>query len=659
MKKIRTGLLFFVLSFSMLFNPVASSALSDYYRVSGASRIDTAIEISKAGWENSNAAILARADNPADALAAASLSGKLEAPILLTYTHSLPENVVEELERLQVSKVFILGGTSAISKEIANELGSLDYFVERISGKDRFETASKINVTAKTNANTKAIVVNGYTVADAISASSTSAVKGIPIYLTAPNHLPVELPKNITEVTIYGGEKVVGTSIVDQLEDKGIKVNRVSGLNRYETNIKSLNRDLSENVIIVRGTSVSSTREDYPDAVTASGLAKVLNANIILTHPTKTVPEVEEHFKYNRYLNIFVIGGENAVSSDAVGNNTAFVDTDLRQSIPEEVVDSVIHPSLPILFYTNNIDHSVWSLNFETGELNSIEFAEKPESLYYANDKLYVSLLKGNHSDQWWTEDQQGTVAIINGDSFKVDKKLDITLDPFDIVVDSSGILYVASGSGQHTEIRSYDTISGIELSASDIYEQTLIELSPDENRIYAIDTTTSPRDITVYELENGEIIDYWDSPYHGDFDLGDYPYSTKVKLSPDGKYVFNNKGNVFYGTTLEHYTKLQYEYNDILFHDAYDEFSIGMGGIMLNYDYTNFNLLGALSSYGDIQTLHQNKDYVVVMSKLTMEDSTIPAFGVEILEKNTTTLQSVKDKEPLVKKDVQFKEVN
>lgn len=93
-------------------------AASFIERISGDNRIETAIQISMYGWEQAENVILARADNPADALSSASLSGALDAPILLTYPNNLSNSVLDEINRLGASTVYLLGGTGAISAEI-------------------------------------------------------------------------------------------------------------------------------------------------------------------------------------------------------------------------------------------------------------------------------------------------------------------------------------------------------------------------------------------------------------------------------------------------------------------------------------------------------------------------------------------------------------
>ncbi|WP_421381923.1 cell wall-binding repeat-containing protein [Bacillus salacetis] len=646
MKRILAYSIVTLLALSAMVFPNKAEATSEYYRISGDNRIDTAVEISGTGWDSSNIAILARADNPADALAAASLSGRYSAPILLTYKDRLPDSVLWELNRLDVGKVYVLGGTSAIQSNVEKELRDNDFIVKRISGDTRFQTAANINIEARLNTGTKAIVANGYTVADALSASSTAAIDGVPIYLTNKTNLPVDLPSSIKEVTIYGGETVVGKEVSDYLTKKGIKVTRIAGANRYDTNIQSLNASRADDIIMVRGTSVSTEKEDYPDAVTASGLAKVLNANIILTHPTKVVPEVEEFFSYSRFINIYVLGGEMAVSSDVVYGSSAFYDTDVPYFFEEEVVDAVVHPTEPIIYYTTEFDPDIWMLNYETGESETLTFSfeEQPESLYFHDGSLYATLVKGEHSPYWWTEDQEGAIAIIDAASFEVTKQFDTKLDPFDIVVDKNGYIYISSGSGQWTNIKSYDE-TGAEIRSSypynSIRNQSYIEYDPAHNLIYAIDTDVSPRDIAVYTPSNtGELVGYHESPYHGDYDLGDFGHMTGIKVSPDGRYVFNSGGHVFNGETLGYKAGLDREYTDVVFDETDNQFMLGQNGIIVTYDFSSFKPNWALSTYGTIEKMMQNEDAIVILSKGYFEGYDAPMYSLELLHKSSNQQQ-------------------
>lgn len=124
------------------------------------------------------------------------------------------------------------------------------------------------------------------------------------------------MPQNIKSVDIYGGTAVVSNNVVSTLNSKGITVNRISGKNRYSTNIKALKRlNLSDNAILVRGTSVKVDSEDYPDAVAASSLAHKFNAGIILSHHQQILSSVHDYLHLGKTTKVYVLGGEVAIPS--------------------------------------------------------------------------------------------------------------------------------------------------------------------------------------------------------------------------------------------------------------------------------------------------------------------------------------------------------
>lgn len=299
----------------------ANAALLDMERLAGETRLQTAIEIANEGWPDGldneeKSIILARADKPADALSAAGLSGMKDAPILLSYPSALSQQVLDEIARLQASKVYVLGGTNAISEKVIDQLRDVHVEVERLEGKDRFETAVKINKAAGLSESEHAYLVNGITVADALSASSPAAINKTPIYLTTNDAIPSELPKTIKEITIVGGPAVVSTKLEKELQKRDITVDRVSGENRFETNIELIKNRKQENknILFVRGISSKTGVEDYPDAVTAGGLAQRLNATVFLLHPKGSNQDkaVQTYLNTQNY-DAYVLGGLKAV----------------------------------------------------------------------------------------------------------------------------------------------------------------------------------------------------------------------------------------------------------------------------------------------------------------------------------------------------------
>ncbi len=86
-------------------------------------------------------------------------------------------------------------------------------------------------------------------------------------------------------------------------------VTRVSGSNRYATaaNVATTNWTTSYNVVLVSG-------EGYADAVSASGLAKKLNAPILLTSSDILSSDTQTALDTLKPTNIYIVGGTASIS---------------------------------------------------------------------------------------------------------------------------------------------------------------------------------------------------------------------------------------------------------------------------------------------------------------------------------------------------------
>ncbi|WP_216647492.1 carboxypeptidase regulatory-like domain-containing protein [Bacillus sp. THAF10] len=280
-------------------------------RISGATRSLTAIEISKNGWTSADTVVLARLDNYADALAGAPLAYKLGAPILLTKTAKLSDGVLDEIQRLGATKVVVLGGTKAINDGVVDALKEEGLKVSRISGSDRYETASLIANHVAPKGTTKAVVANGRNFPDALSVASYAAMQGLPILLTKPDELPSSTNKalkalGVTNSMVIGGTAVVNEKVMDKIPGSI----RVSGKDRYETNIavaKAFNM-VSQNMYVATG-------RNFADALTGSVLAAKNNSGILLVGNNVSTA-LSQYLKENNVNRLTMFGGEKAVSEE-------------------------------------------------------------------------------------------------------------------------------------------------------------------------------------------------------------------------------------------------------------------------------------------------------------------------------------------------------
>ncbi|WP_019416221.1 cell wall-binding repeat-containing protein [Paenisporosarcina sp. TG20] len=279
-------------------------------RIAGDDRYKTAIEVSKAGFSSAKTVVIARGDEFADSMTAGPLAYKLNSPILLTRTDSLPESVIEELKRLGTEKVIVMGGTEAISSKVVNSLYDLGISVRRISGEDRYETAAK--VATELDATTEAIVVSGLNFPDALSIGSYASQSETPILLTRADRIPAATTAalaNVETTFVIGGKKVVSEAVANELPT----ATRVAGENRFETSVA-----VAEAFHADAWASFVSSGTGFADALTGSALAAQHGAPMILVRPENVPTEVSEYLFENPFLTYFVIGGQAAVSDDTL-----------------------------------------------------------------------------------------------------------------------------------------------------------------------------------------------------------------------------------------------------------------------------------------------------------------------------------------------------
>ncbi|RJE47624.1 glycoside hydrolase [Dehalobacter sp. MCB1] len=300
----------------------ADSSTTSFTRFAGETRYETAVEISSNNWTNASSVVLTRGDAFPDALAGAVLANSAVVgggPLLLTEPNRLRPEVLQEIQRLNASSVFILGGTGAISASVENALKANGLTTYRIQGKDRYETAANISTTSVENS-TRAFLASGKVFADALSISSYAAANGIPLLLTDTQKVPTAtlnaLQKlGVTEITLIGGESAISASAANQLKTAGYTVSRLSDLDRYKTNVAIL-KNLPYNM----DKMVVATGGSFPDALAGSVLAARNNNPILLVPKDENAllnTPTTAYLGSNRASvnNFFFLGGFDVIST--------------------------------------------------------------------------------------------------------------------------------------------------------------------------------------------------------------------------------------------------------------------------------------------------------------------------------------------------------
>jgi putative cell wall-binding protein len=276
------------------------AATADSTRLSGAGRVETALDIASAGtWGTS--VVLAPADqaNLVDALAAAPLAGQENAPILLTFKGSLDAAVKAKIAALGATKVYVVG---AISDAVAAEVDAMTgVTVETLKGAGRQATAAAINAKLTSPAGT--FVVGYDAIADALSVASYAAKNKFAIVLANQDG-------SVASASLVGATKYIvgGTAKVDDITG----VTRISGADRFATNsaVASTLSFSYDRVYVANGVSCV-------DALAVAPLAAKYNSFVALASGSDVAAASVINAKLIASSKVIAVGGTSAVS-DAV-----------------------------------------------------------------------------------------------------------------------------------------------------------------------------------------------------------------------------------------------------------------------------------------------------------------------------------------------------
>ncbi|HWH32672.1 MAG TPA: cell wall-binding repeat-containing protein [Egibacteraceae bacterium] len=230
--------------------PAAASHYTNTTELSGTTNTAVAASWSKATFPTSaSEVLLGRDDLFADSLASGGMQGSR--PLLLTSSQTLSSEADAELNRLKPSVVNIMGGPSAVSTAVEDDLKSEGYTVRRFSGPTRIETAIDIARRALPAA-TSAIVAAAFeppntdptrAFADSIAAGGWAADRNMPVLLTESQRLSTSTKNylrgaQIRTVFVVGGSSAINDAVITELQQIGMTVERVSGPTRFDTAVE-------------------------------------------------------------------------------------------------------------------------------------------------------------------------------------------------------------------------------------------------------------------------------------------------------------------------------------------------------------------------------------------------------------------------------------
>lgn len=341
-----------------------------FTRLEGSDRYATAIEVSKEKFDPQTAktVVIVGGEALMDGLSAVPLASAKDAPILLSHPkNGLNDATLNEISRackgLTRKTIYVVGGENSVPEKAVKQLeDKFGAVVMRVSGSDRYDTslevAKRLNYDTETN---KTIyLAGGEGAADAMSISPVAAFKnkGVsPVLVVPKDSIKRSTREFITKTGkftngyIIGGESTVSSAVyrdINSAKESTINsLNRVSGSDRYDTNVQLLKEFYTSYAVEKKGNSdlkkadyVSDIKDGFyngkiavdgaiftsgdnkflVDAQTAGPLAAEKSAPIVLAGSKLTNDQVDL-LKDNGLLsdvntNVYQVGG--VVSSDVM-----------------------------------------------------------------------------------------------------------------------------------------------------------------------------------------------------------------------------------------------------------------------------------------------------------------------------------------------------
>ncbi|AMM21713.1 hypothetical protein AX769_18110 [Frondihabitans sp. PAMC 28766] len=218
-------------------------------RLSGSSRYATSVAISQAAYPGTAPVVfVATGLNYPDALSAAPAAAKEGGPLLLTSPNSLPADVAAEITRLNPSRIVVVGGPSAISDTVLQQLTAIQSNTVRIAGTTRYQTSDLVTedafgTGATTPGATHAFIATGLNYPDALAAGAAAGKLAAPVILVkgtaaTADSTTTQLLQSLGATTVYiaGGTTVVSSGVQSGLAAlPGVAVTRFAGSTRYNT----------------------------------------------------------------------------------------------------------------------------------------------------------------------------------------------------------------------------------------------------------------------------------------------------------------------------------------------------------------------------------------------------------------------------------------
>ena len=294
-----------------------ASAVSSSDRWTGGDRYATAAAISsKTVTAPAKEVVIATGASFPDALAGGPYVATQQGSVLLVQRDAIPDPTSTELQRLTPKRIRVLGGASAVSDSVLQQLKSYSNDVERIAGGDRFATAALISAAGFSAGVGRVYIAVGTGFPDALAGGAAAAASGAPLLLVSPTTIPQPTRDELSRlspksIVVLGGPGVISDQVVSDLQQYTTgSVRRLAGSDRYTTAV-AVAKDSYPNG---GSTAFVATGLAFPDALAGAPAAGGSAAPLLLV-PGNCVPDSVKA-ELDKYSKMVILGGQSAVSND-------------------------------------------------------------------------------------------------------------------------------------------------------------------------------------------------------------------------------------------------------------------------------------------------------------------------------------------------------
>ncbi|WP_347548762.1 cell wall-binding repeat-containing protein [Pseudalkalibacillus hwajinpoensis] len=185
-------------------------------RIAGDNRYDTATEIAQIVDGDTNQTFIVSGEKFPDALSISSFAARLEAPVVFTKDHVLPEESITYLKQDVKETAYVIGGEEVVDANVFASIPAMER--ERIGGEDRYDTNFKVLLHfGLSDSSEKVYFATGMKYPDALTGGAAASLTGESIVLVHPTREYDSLKKSllylnnqgINDYRILGGSEAI------------------------------------------------------------------------------------------------------------------------------------------------------------------------------------------------------------------------------------------------------------------------------------------------------------------------------------------------------------------------------------------------------------------------------------------------------------------